>query len=169
MQRYAKYIILLCIFLAASAIMAFLQAPAYIATLCVQDVERQEAQQNTQYLLRALDKMSRHHIAEPRTMVVTAFTAGPESTGKHPGHPAYGLTASGYRLTDADSWRVAAADSDYWPAGTRLNVPGVGVVTVVDTGADVRGPGRLDIFVGMSDVSAAREFGRQTKQVLIQR
>lgn len=96
-----------------------------------------------------------------QVMTATAYTAGPESTGKHPGHPAYGVTSTGYRLTDADAWRVAAADPAYYPPGTRIYVAGVGVVTVRDTGAAVKGPDNIDIFVGMTDVAVANAWGVQ--------
>ncbi len=94
-----------------------------------------------------------------RMMKVTAYTAGSESTGKAPGHRAYGITSAGYRLTDADAWRVAAADPEHYPAGTRIYVAGVGLVTVKDTGSDVRGPDHIDIFVGMTAVHEAWEWG----------
>ncbi|MDR7867784.1 MAG: 3D domain-containing protein [Sporomusaceae bacterium] len=94
-----------------------------------------------------------------RVMKVTAYTAGPESTGKAPGHPAYGITSAGYRLTDADAWRVAAADPEHYPAGTKIFGAGVGLVTILDTGAAVRGPDHIDIFVGMSAVHEAQEWG----------
>ena len=35
---------------------------------------------------------------ETETYTVTAYTAGPESTGKKPGHPAYSFTASGKKV-----------------------------------------------------------------------
>lgn len=94
-----------------------------------------------------------------RMMKVTAYTAGPESTGKAPGHPAYGITAAGHHLTDADAWRVAAADPEHYPAGTKIFVAGVGLVTILDTGAAVRGPDHIDIFVGMTAVREAKEWG----------
>lgn len=104
-------------------------------------------------------EVSRGLSMAPRVMTVTAYTAGPESTGKSPGHPAYGITASGRPLSDSDAWRVAAADPEYYPPGTRLKVAGVGTVQIVDTGNAIKGPSRLDIFVGMTDVQAARAWG----------
>ena len=54
-------------------------------------------------------------------MEVTAYTAGPESTGKHPGHPLYGVTASGERVRQG-----AIAASRSLPFGTRVYIPGYG-------------------------------------------
>lgn len=68
-----------------------------------------------------------------------------------------------------DAWRVAAADPRYYPAGTRLYIAGIGSVTVLDTGGDVVGPDRLDLFVGMSNRAEALAWGRRTMQVLILR
>lgn len=94
-----------------------------------------------------------------RLMTVTAYTAGPESTGKSPSHPAYGVTATGRRLTEADAWRVAAADPEHYPAGTKIFVTGVGLVTILDTGAAVQGSDHIDLFVGLNDTKAAYNWG----------
>lgn len=103
-----------------------------------------------------------HHQPRPRiTLEVTAYTAGPESTGKSPGDPAYGITASGYHLSDSDAWQVAAADPKYYPIGTRIYLDGVGVVRVEDTGGAIQGPNKLDLFVGMAAVDTAYKWGRQ--------
>ena len=97
-----------------------------------------------------------------KTVEITAYTAGYESTGKNPGDAGYGLTASGYQLTDADAWKVVAADPVYYPVGTKIYIDGVGMVTVRDTGSIVKGPNKLDIFVGMRNVNDAYAWGRQS-------
>lgn len=91
-----------------------------------------------------------------RTFEVTAYTAA-----DWPDNPAYGITASGYRLSEADAWKVAAADPRYYPTGTKVYIVGIGEVTVMDTGADVKGPGRIDVFAGMQNRGEAFEYGRQ--------
>jgi 3D (Asp-Asp-Asp) domain-containing protein len=101
-------------------------------------------------------------LARPLMMEVTAYTAD-----DWPNNPAYGITANGHRLSNADAWRVAAADPRYYPPGSQMYVAGVGVVTIKDTGSDVKGPHRLDIFVGMSDVAVANAWGRQKVPVRI--
>lgn len=41
---------------------------------------------------------------------------------------------------------TAAADTRYYPFGTRLYVPGYGYATVQDRGGDIRGPYRIDLY-----------------------
>ena len=85
------------------------------------------------------------------TVKVTAYTAGPESTGKRPGQPGYGVTASGKRVSPG----AVAADPSV-PFGTRVWIPGYGPGVVVDRGAAVRGP-HLDVF--FEDVDDALDWG----------
>jgi len=84
-------------------------------------------------------------------MLVTAYTAGLESTGKRPGHPLYGVTASGVRVFPG----VVAADPAI-PFGTRVWVPGYGHGVVLDRGGAIRGL-RLDVYI--PDLERAREWG----------
>lgn len=92
-------------------------------------------------------------------VVVTAYTCGPESTGKYPGSPNFCRTASGHILSNADTFKAVAADTDYYPIGTRLYLEGIGIVTVVDTGGDIQGPNRIDLFVSVMDTSPAYKWG----------
>lgn len=117
-----------------------------------------------EHKLRNMEPVSRG-ITRSRPMIVTAFTCGPESTGKSPGHPAYCLSASGHRLTQADAWKAVAADPAHYKFGQRLYIEGVGDVVVRDTGGDIKGPNRLDLFVGETDVRAALNWGRRMKEV----
>lgn len=84
-------------------------------------------------------------------MLVTAYTAGPESTGKSPGHPLYGVTASGARVFPG----AVAADPAI-PFGTRVWVPGYGHGVVLDRGGAVRGL-RLDVYI--PELQEARRWG----------
>lgn len=86
-------------------------------------------------------------------MVATAYTAGEESTGKGPNHPAYGVTASGTRATEG---RTVAVDPDVIPLGTWVYIEGLGLRQAEDTGGAIRG-NRLDLF--LNDLDAAVEFG----------
>ncbi|MEM3434288.1 MAG: 3D domain-containing protein, partial [Candidatus Methanomethyliaceae archaeon] len=70
----------------------------------------------------------------------TAYTAGPESTGKKPGDPGYGITASGFAVGPG----VVAADPRF-PFGTRLWIEGYGFGIVLDRGEAIRG-NRLDLY-----------------------
>lgn len=91
---------------------------------------------------------------------MTAYTAGPESTGKAPGHPAYGITASGTRVREG----VTAACPPEMPFGTRVHIEGVGERVCQDRGGAIKGR-RLDVYI--ADRSEALRFGRQTLEVEI--
>lgn len=95
-----------------------------------------------------------------RTMVVTAYTAGVESTGKSLSHPNYGLTASGKRVQEG----VTLACPRSMPFGTQIHIEGIGTRTCFDRGGAI-GEGRLDVY--MNSLSQAQSFGRQTKNVKI--
>jgi 3D (Asp-Asp-Asp) domain-containing protein len=64
----------------------------------------------------------------------SAYTCGPESTGKRPVDPGYCVTASGYRLRPGD--KVVAMGKQY-PFGTRVMIPGYGLATVRDRGSAI--------------------------------
>ena len=65
---------------------------------------------------------------------ITYYTAGPESTGKSPGHPAYGITRSG---TVVEEGRTIATDWDVLPPGTKVYIDGIGERIVEDTGGAI--------------------------------
>jgi len=79
-----------------------------------------------------------------KTVVATGYTAGYESTGKHPGHPEYGITYSGVKVK-RDHFSTIAADLNVFPIGTILYVPGYGYGVVADKGAAIKG-NRLDLY-----------------------
>lgn len=60
-----------------------------------------------------------------------------------------------------------AADTRYYPFGTRMYVPGYGWGTVEDRGGAIKGPERIDIFY--SSHSDALEWGRKKVRVQIER
>lgn len=90
----------------------------------------------------------------------TAYTAGYESTGKTPEHPAYGITASGRKVSKG----MIAADTSVLPFGTKVWIDGLGVFVVEDTGGDIIG-NRIDIY--MDDLDEAINFGRQQRRVIV--
>lgn len=90
----------------------------------------------------------------------TAYTAGYESTGKTPDHPAYGITASGRKVSEG----MIAADTSVLPFGTKVWIEGLGVFVVEDTGGDIKG-NRIDIY--MNDLDEAVKFGRQERRVIV--
>ncbi|WP_197058232.1 3D domain-containing protein, partial [Brevibacillus thermoruber] len=93
---------------------------------------------------------------------ITAYTAGKESTGKEPGDPGYGITASGKPVrpnhTIAVDWAVI-------PAGSIVKIEGLEPYYVVeDVGSDIKG-NRIDIY--MPELGDALQFGRQKRRVWI--
>lgn len=68
------------------------------------------------------------------TLEASAYTCGPESTGKRPVDPGYCVTASGYRLRPGD--KVVAMGKKY-PFGTQVMIPGYGLATVRDRGGAI--------------------------------
>jgi 3D (Asp-Asp-Asp) domain-containing protein len=95
-----------------------------------------------------------------QTFEVTAYTAGPESTGKQPGDEGYGITASGEPVRD--SYTVACPPS--LPFGQRLEIEGVGERVCSDRGGSIK-EGRLDIYI--PKLKDALAFGRQRLKVRI--
>lgn len=115
--------------------------------------------------------------------------AGPDRGRKYTGKTAAGesLRAPRPGLVSADSlrrpwmipFRVAlpwcilprdgtiAADTRYYPFGTRMYVPGWGWGVVTDRGGAIKGPDRIDIF--MNSHAATNRWGRQRLAVEIER
>lgn len=60
---------------------------------------------------------------------------------------------------------TVAADTDYYPFGTRLYVPGYGHGVVEDRGGAIRGPRRLDLY--FDSHQDARRWGRREVEVEI--
>ncbi|WP_144482269.1 3D domain-containing protein [Bacillus pumilus] len=89
-----------------------------------------------------------------QTYEVTAYTNGPESTGKSAGDPDYGVTASGARTKTGHT--IACPPSMAF--GTRLNIEGIGVRTCEDRGGAIT-EGHIDLYV--AGVAEAQVFGRQ--------
>jgi len=114
--------------------------------------------------------------------------------GNRKGKPYTGLTSSGTKprvpepgLFSGDSlarpwgipfkilfpWRILprdgtiAADTRYYPFGTRMHVPGYGWGVVEDRGGAIKGPNRIDLF--HTNHAKALEWGRQDRLVAIHR
>ncbi|CDQ21303.1 3D domain-containing protein [Halobacillus karajensis] len=99
-----------------------------------------------------------------REVVATGYTAGYESTGKTPEHPAYGVTFSGVNVK-RDLYSTIAADLDMFPLGTILFIPGYGYGVVADIGGAIKG-NKLDLyFPTVNDVY--QQWGKQTLDVYV--
>lgn len=79
-----------------------------------------------------------------KTVTATGYTAGFESTGKHQGHPEYGITYSGVKVK-RDLFSTVAADLNVFPIGTILFIPGYGYGVVADKGGAIKG-NDLDLY-----------------------
>lgn len=102
-------------------------------------------------------------------VVATAYDPGFESTGKHPGHPLYGITRSGQPAVQGVT---IAVDPTVIPLGTRVYVEGLdaygrqfsGVYIAMDTGGAIKG-NRIDIYFDCRE--AALRFGRRNMRVYV--
>lgn len=81
---------------------------------------------------------------------ITLYSSGYKSTGKVPGMRFYGYTHSGLPV----GLGVAAADPTYYPPGTLIKVDGRYYV-VADTGSEIKGPDRFDLYVASDAVADA--------------
>ncbi len=84
---------------------------------------------------------------------LTAYGPGFESTGKHPGDPGYGITATGKR---AKPRHTIAVDPHLIPLGSLVYIDGVGYRVAEDVGGAIKGK-HIDVF--FSSDEDARIFG----------
>ncbi len=94
------------------------------------------------------------------TMNASAYTAGPESTGKNPGDAGYARTATGAVAQRG----VVAVDPSVIPLGTELYIEGYGFATAADTGGAIKG-NKIDLCFDSLD--EALNFGRRNVNVYI--
>lgn len=93
-------------------------------------------------------------------MTSTAYDATFESCGKQPGHPQYGITATGLRVRPG----IVAVDPRVIPLGTWLYVEGYGEALAADIGGAIKG-NKIDLyFESPSDV---KKYGRRQIKVYV--
>jgi 3D (Asp-Asp-Asp) domain-containing protein len=107
----------------------------------VAEVDRSEQPTQSEIPLEQAIDWSKYPTAE---VVATGYTAGVESTGKHPNDPAYGITYSGVKVK-RDLYSTIAADLNVFPIGTILFIPDYGYGIVADKGGAIKG-NRLDLY-----------------------
>ena len=120
--------------------------------------------QTVQLIIVELEEQRRDEAEEEKSdwqpFEVTAYTAGYESTGKRPGDPYYGITASGEPVKEG----VTVACPPSMPFGTKLEIESVGQRICQDRGGAIT-EGRLDVY--FDDLKDALEFGRKTLNVRV--
>jgi 3D (Asp-Asp-Asp) domain-containing protein len=95
------------------------------------------------------------------TYEITAYTAGRESTGKSPGDPSYGITASGEKVEE----NFTAACPKSMDFGTRLYIPYFkNTYVCTDRGGAIT-EGKIDIY--MRHLDDALDFGRRDLEVRV--
>ncbi|GIW65553.1 MAG: hypothetical protein KatS3mg094_072 [Candidatus Parcubacteria bacterium] len=93
-------------------------------------------------------------------VVATAYTSGPESTGKMPGRKDYGITYSGLPALKG----TVAVDPEIIPLGTVLEIPDYGYAIALDTGSAVKG-NKIDVY--FDNVDEAIKWGVKKLKVRI--
>lgn len=97
-------------------------------------------------------------------VVATGYTAGFESTGKHPHDKEYGITYSGVKVR-RDRFSTIAADIRRFPIGSILYIPAYGYGVVADKGSAIRG-NKIDLyFETVEDVY--KEWGKRRVKVYL--
>lgn len=86
------------------------------------------------------------------------------SSGPNKGNPKkVGVTASGTKAKKG----TVAADTNFYPFGTVMHIPGYGTGSVEDRGGAIEGPARIDLF--FKKHKRALEWGRRRIRVQVWR
>lgn len=96
-----------------------------------------------------------------QTFEITAYTANYESFGKHPGHPLYGVTASGAYVKENHTI-ACGPELDF---GTRIYIPHFNNEFECEDRGGAITEGKLDVYMPL--VEDAREFGRRELKAIV--
>ncbi|RXI48677.1 hypothetical protein DP130_08075 [Clostridium tetani] len=103
--------------------------------------------------------------ANAMKMRATAYTSDYESTGKNPGDPGFGITATGtVAKRSQGGYSTIAVDPRVIPLGTKVYVEGYGYAIAEDTGGAIKG-NRIDVY--LSSNSEANNWGVKWVNVYI--
>jgi 3D (Asp-Asp-Asp) domain-containing protein len=123
----------------------------------------QDSKRNYQFIPNLDGDLTKYSAVE---VVATGYSAGIESTGKHPGHPEYGITFSGLKVVrDGNALSTIAADPKVFPLGTVLFIPGYGYGVVADTGSAIKGK-KIDLFFNTKN-QVYEQWGKKTVKVFV--
>lgn len=101
-----------------------------------------------------------------KNMNATAYTASFEDTGKHPDHPAFGITYTGMKVREG----MIAVDPRVIPLGTKVYVevpgsaPDYGFAIASDIGSAIKG-NLIDLYFGTPE--EVRQWGRRKVVVYV--
>lgn len=138
------------------------------------DVETNRVVTNTEIIKEPVKRIEMYGTRKPKddlyapptnyrqmmTMLATGYSAHYESTGKSPGHPHYGITASGMPVAHG----VVAVDPNVIPLGTKLFVEGYGQAIAADTGSAIKGY-KIDLY--FESLQDARGYGQRSLNVYV--
>ncbi|MEW9094542.1 MAG: 3D domain-containing protein [Clostridiaceae bacterium] len=98
-------------------------------------------------------------------MKATAYTSDYASTGKNPGDPAFGITATGTTARrNTSGYSTIAVDPRVIPLGTKVYVEGYGYAIAEDTGGAIKG-NIIDVY--LDNNSQANDWGVKWVNVYI--
>ena len=118
-----------------------------------QSIETVEAMATLSPVLNTAESFGKLSVSSTFDCKLTAYGPGFESTGKRPGDPGYGITATG-RL--AKPHRTVAVDPSLIPLGSLVYIDGIGYRIAEDVGGAIKGQ-HIDVF--FADDNDAKVFG----------
>lgn len=159
---YVKVARVIIIFLIGIAI---LEVPQLVLSASVATVEVVEEVPEVEVVVEEIVEEPIGLVPEEfpkQTVVATGYYAGVKSTGKSPGHPAYGVTYSGVKVRRAQMSTIAA-DISVFPLGTIMYIPDYGYGIVADTGSKIKG-NKIDLYFDTID-DVYEQWGKRTVDV----